>query len=151
MESVSLNDYLGLRTADGFLISRLTNLELLYSEREVLNVRLINDMCDVYGLFFMERFLNEFYYVQENLFNKARKGVNKELDIYNETERLYKIIQGKLKPLYEYCFSFSTIEASNRVFKKNLNIILDESFDLINPSLKPYVVYKIKDRYKEYL
>ena len=73
--------------------------------------------------------------------------MNKETNIYLETERCKHLINSELKKVSRRCENMPTIRQSNALFLKTLNEAKRKAFDSIKSVVKPYVVYNINKYY----
>lgn len=76
--------------------------------------------------------------------------MNKEANIYLETERCKHLINSELDKIYRRCENMPTIRQSNALFLKTLNEAKRKAFDSIKSVVKPYVVYRINSYYQYY-
>lgn len=82
---------------------------------------------------------------------EQEREIKKYLLIIEETEKAFEYIRTKLKPVYARCRNTSTIEQSNRIYKKELQRIINEAFQRTDWSVRPHVIYKINNAYKQSL
>ena len=76
--------------------------------------------------------------------------MNKEANIYLETERCKHFINSELDKVHARCLNKPTIRQSNALFLKTLNEAKRKAFDSIKSVVKPYVVYRINSYYQYY-
>lgn len=76
--------------------------------------------------------------------------MDKENNIYLETERCKHFINSELDKISRRCENMPTIRQSNALFLKTLNEAKRKAFDSIKSVVKPYVVYRINSYYRYY-
>lgn len=76
--------------------------------------------------------------------------MNKEANIYLETERCKDFINSELDKVSRRCENMPTIRQSNALFLKTLNEAKRKAFDSVKSVVKPYVVYRINRYYQHY-
>ena len=144
---ITREEYRELKTKDGFLISRLFGKELLYSERETIQVNLILDMIGFYSLNFIETFLEDFYYVETNLSNKTIS--DKTLNIYIErTKAIDKINLYLRAKVFPYVGLYKSISFANKNWNLHINFIKDKVFKECSPKYRLYVIWWVNSYYK---
>ena len=77
--------------------------------------------------------------------------MDKELAIHSETERCKSLIKLAITNIEGKCYNLSTIEESNKLFRKTIIKAKKEAFDSIKTVVKPYVIYRVNQYFYECL
>ena len=144
---MNLNDYLKLKTADGFFINCCPDRDVLYSNMETTTVGKIREILENITFDEANKFLSDYYLIEENLLSLAIKDKKVEhqklLLVYNETEKCLAEIKQYMKPYNNACLNANTVERANNIFWKGLDEAKKIAFENINPCVKPQVVYRV--------